>query len=430
MMRSSPAHTRTRTLQERLGIRQDGSASVRSRGRFAEELIPDLRQDGDEDNEENDYFNELRSPEIIKKGHLCDDDYDLEYDSDVDKVPETTPAAERLLGGADSFQNYMREQRESTTRSADMLAGIEPRPFETIPIKEMATPIEPTRRVHPKFFGLGGQTGPPQAQSEVKRSTTEKELQLESLARDLLSQLKALEITVSSMEATHEKEVEAIHDSYKRVIGMRPSEEKGKSIRSMMDDKVPIKIMKRTSAVQVENSLYYFKGALEQMGLLDVAEGKEIGSANDEMRIKRAILRWIGDDERMLSSMRTKLGQEAKGTILFEHIITYFVEPMIGDARSAETKFNAFDYLAMFGGDEENINMHKYCNQFVNIVSHPSEWVQHLSVRVPPELYKAGTTPSSVKEVFVGVGVCERRSRLHVCVILEGARCLRSVDRS
>ena len=166
-----------------------------------------------------------------------------------------------------------------------------------------------------------------------------------------------------------------------------------KSTRAMMDDKVPIKVLKRTSAVQVENSLYNVKGALEQMGLLDVAEGKKIGSTDDEMRIKRAILRWIGDDERMLSSMRTKLGQEAKGTILLEHIITYYIEPMIGDARSAETKFQAFDYLAMFGGDEEN--MHKYCDEFVNIVSHlsanrqgdPAEWVQHLSDRVPADLY-------------------------------------------
>ena len=38
--------------------------------------------------------------------------------------------------------------------------------------------------------------------------------------------------------------------------------------------KVPIKIMKRATSVQVENSLYNFKGALEQMGLKDVAEGK------------------------------------------------------------------------------------------------------------------------------------------------------------
>ena len=77
-MKPTTALTRARTLQKRLGNQQNGSASVRSRGRFAEELIPDLRQNGDEDNEEDNYFNELRSPEIIKKGHFCDDDYDLE----------------------------------------------------------------------------------------------------------------------------------------------------------------------------------------------------------------------------------------------------------------------------------------------------------------------------------------------------------------
>ena len=277
--------------------------------------------------------------------------------------------------------------------STDMIAEIESRSFQANPVKEMATPIESTQRFHPHLFGLGGQTGPPQAQSEVKRSTTEKELQLESLARDLLSELRVLKSTVSSMEATHEMEVEVIRESYERVISMRPPEDKNKSMRAMMNDKVPIKVLKRTSAVQVENSLYNVKGALEQMGLLDVAEGKVVGSTDNEMRIKRVILRWIGDDERMLSSMRTKLGQEAKGTILLEHIITYYIEPMIGDARSAETKFHEFDYLAMFGGDEEN--MLKYFDEFVNIVSHlsanrqgdPAEWVQHLSDRAPPDLY-------------------------------------------
>ena len=395
-MRSSPAHTRMRTLHDLLGNHQDGSTEVRSTGRRAEEaeeVIPDQRRNVDEENVEDDYFNELSSPELVVKDDFVDNDYDLKYDSDVDKIPVITPAAERLLGGADSFQTYMREQRESTTRSSDRLAEIETRAFDTIPIKEVATPIESTRRGLPQLFGLGGLTGPPQAQSEVERCTTERELQLESVARDLLSKLKAMEITVSSMKATHAKEVEAIRESYERVIGMRPPEDRSKSTRAMMDDKVPIKVLKRNSAVQVENSLYNVKGALEQMGLLDVAEGKVVGSTDDEMRVKRVMLRWIGDDERMLSSMRTKLGQEAKGTILLEHIITYYIEPVIGDARSAETKFQAFDYVAMFGGDEEN--MHECFDKFVNIVSHLSakrqgdsaEWVQHLSDRVPAELY-------------------------------------------
>ena len=211
MMRPSPAHTRTRTLQGRLGTRQDGSSGVRSTGRHAEEVIPDLRQNGDEDNEENDYFNELRSPEIIKKGHLCDDDYDLEYDSDVDKVPETTPAAERLLGGADSFQNYMREQRESTTRSSDILAEIEPRPFETIPVKEMATPIDSTRRGLPHLFRLDGQTEHLQAKQAEQAEEFEKESEFEYLSDDVSYELKAMKHFVTSMGAMHEKQIEAMH---------------------------------------------------------------------------------------------------------------------------------------------------------------------------------------------------------------------------
>jgi hypothetical protein len=127
------------------------------------------------------------------------------------------------------------------------------------------------------------------------------------LAHDLLSELKALKSTVYSMEATHEKEVEAIHESYKRVISMRPSENKGKSMQAMMDDKVPIKVLKRTSAVQVENSLYNVKGALEQMGLLDVAEGKVVGSTDDEMRVKRVMLRWTGPEARPIRKTWTSL---------------------------------------------------------------------------------------------------------------------------
>ena len=82
----------------------------------------------------------------------------------------------------------------------------------------------------------------------------------------------------------------------------------------MVDDKVPIKTMKRATAVQAENFPYNFTGALQQMGLLKVAECDAIGSVDEEMRVKRAALRWVGDDERMLSMIRTTLGQEGKGT--------------------------------------------------------------------------------------------------------------------
>ena len=42
------------------------------------------------------------------------------------------------------------------------------------------------------------------------------------------------------MEAKHEKQVEAIHESYKRMIGLRPTEDKSKAdaMRVAMDSKV------------------------------------------------------------------------------------------------------------------------------------------------------------------------------------------------
>ena len=111
----------------------------------------------------------------------------------------------------------------------DTLSEIDSRRSEAIPVKEMASPIESTRQVLQQLFGLDCQTEPLLVHTEMKRRIIEKEFQLESLARDLLTELKALKNTVSSTEATHGKQVEAIHESYRRMIGLRPTEDKSKS---------------------------------------------------------------------------------------------------------------------------------------------------------------------------------------------------------
>ena len=140
MMRPSPAHTRTRTLQGRLGTHQDGSSSVRSTGRHADEVIPDLRQNGDEEKFEGDYSDELKRLETFVKGDFTDNDYDLEMSEDGVERAEVSPAAERLYGGSGRFQIYGREQRGSATMSTDLLAEIESRSFDAKPVKEMAIP--------------------------------------------------------------------------------------------------------------------------------------------------------------------------------------------------------------------------------------------------------------------------------------------------
>ena len=94
------------------------------------------------------------------------------------------------------------------------------------------------------------------------------------------------------------------------------SADPSQAMREMMDAKVNIKAMKRATSVEVENSEHHFKGALDQMGLLAIAMGEKEGSVEEEKRLSRAAMRWVGDDERIVSSIRTKLGSGAKGTIL------------------------------------------------------------------------------------------------------------------
>ena len=57
------------------------------------------------------------------------------------------------------------------------------------------------------------------------------------------------------------------------------------------------------------------------MGLLDVADGSRNGSFEEEKRLKRAILRWVGDDERITMSMRTKMGKASVGSDAYEHTL-------------------------------------------------------------------------------------------------------------
>jgi len=80
-------------------------------GRHADEVIPDLRQNGDEEKFEGDSSDERKRLETFVKGEFTDNDYDLEMSEDGDERAEVSPAAERLYGGSDRFQIYGREQR-------------------------------------------------------------------------------------------------------------------------------------------------------------------------------------------------------------------------------------------------------------------------------------------------------------------------------
>ena len=108
------------------------------------------------------------------------------------------------------------------------------------------------------------------------------------------------------------------------------------------------------------------------MGLLEVAEGGRAGSTEEEKRLKRAIVRWVGDDERimtLMTFMRTKmLGKMALGSDMYEHIMVYFVKPMVGDGSDAEKAFLQVDYETMYGETEEL--MHAAVDESMGIIDH------------------------------------------------------------
>ena len=192
IMQPFTSRTRSSTLQDHQDAYQNGGTSVRSTAHLAVELHPVHLSTREEDNLEGDYFDELRSPEIIMTDHLCTNDYDLDMSDHVDALPITSPAAERLFGGDDGYQAYGRKQRRSMTDRTDTLSEIDSRPSKAIAVQKVASPIDSTRPVLPQLFGLSGQTELLQAQTEVKRGRTEKDSQFESVARDLLYEMKAM----------------------------------------------------------------------------------------------------------------------------------------------------------------------------------------------------------------------------------------------
>ena len=137
-----------------------------------------------------------------------------------------------------------------------------------------------------------------------------------------------------------------------RMNGLRPAKDKSKAdaMRVTMDGRVDIKAIKRFSPKETENSAYKFQEDLELMGLLDVAGGSRSGSIEEEKRLERAILRWIGDDERIMTSMRTKMGKASMG---FD---AYVVGEIVILRRSLHAQSTVPQYICTVVGSQNTYN--------------------------------------------------------------------------
>ena len=70
---------------------------------------------GEEDHFEGDYFDELRSPEIIMSGDLFADDYDLDMGDAPSSFPSSGLSAGRLFGDEHLHLGGLRERSTPAT---------------------------------------------------------------------------------------------------------------------------------------------------------------------------------------------------------------------------------------------------------------------------------------------------------------------------
>jgi len=355
---------------------------------------PEQRPPEKEEVSDNDYFDELESPNPYLSDIIGSGDADLGPLIATPRFPSSDSPAERVFGEERPDDGKMRDRLHDRADEADAFDDLFGNKSRTPPTESNSIKIEATTNESLEDFGEFGQTEHRQAVMAEQAKEYEKELCYNNENRKLHIQLMTMKRDAMKESAEQAKNISFLTSALAKVVKQAKPEsaDPSQAMREMMDAKVNIKAMKRATSVEVENSEHHFKGALDQMGLLAIAMGEKEGSVEEEKRLSRAAMRWVGDDERIVSSIRTKLGSGAKGTILCEHIKAYFIQPMVGDASDAEKKFKAFDYKAMYGGSEEN--MHEYFDEFANILSHlsvrrqgdPEEWVEFLSEELPDDL--------------------------------------------
>ena len=123
----------------------------------------------------------------------------------------TGSAEERHYGDDGNFKLMAGEERRSITDKIDKYSEFDRRSAQTIAVEEMAIRNEPTPSVLTKLFRLDGQTGHLQADQAERAEEFEIESEFGYLTDTLLHEMKAKKNSVSTMGATHEKQIEAIN---------------------------------------------------------------------------------------------------------------------------------------------------------------------------------------------------------------------------
>ena len=137
--------TRSSKLHEHPGDHQDGSIKVRSEGHRAADPQPGKRLPEGDGNDEDDYFNELDSPNLIKRGDSPSTVFDSDHVGGSSPSPSSSSPEQRLFGDEPEPEEMVREPQEPKAEKSETPVKFEARSPQLNPLENLASVIKPAR---------------------------------------------------------------------------------------------------------------------------------------------------------------------------------------------------------------------------------------------------------------------------------------------
>ena len=154
-----------------------------------------------------------------------------------------------------------------------------------------------------------------------------------------------------------------------------------------------MKPLQRATAQAAENSIFRFNGSLTQVGLRDVATGAAVPTPLEDEMLARMVLRWVADDESVMTALRNEFGDHAGGGMeMLNYIKANYIRTIVKDASDAEHELNVFDWAKPFG--KTSIEMKVELDSLKDIIGRlppsrrgdPHYWIGYITDRIPEDL--------------------------------------------
>ena len=128
----------------------------------------------------------------------------------------------------------------------------------------------------------------------------------------------------------------------------------GHNLSTVDVHKLKLAAFKRGTVGEAQNSVFKLRGQLRAIGLLNHAYLNDGGSLESE-KLRGIVMRWIEDDDEVVTDLRTRFGDTGSGFDLYQHVLTAFVAPLTDETTDAETELRRFDWHSVFSKDGRHL---------------------------------------------------------------------------